>query len=131
MMIDTILWLLYLAVGSWLVLGGLFFAYPTVYRLKDRRDEFKWIMLVPIFLWLIIGVIADIIFNVFWGSWIFREVPHWSIRWVRWWKIKIPYIKTELFTDRLQRHWYGDSEKQKERAAPWVRRVNIIDPGHV
>jgi len=130
-MIDFILWYIYLAVGSWFVLGGLFFAYPTVYRLKDRRDEFSWIMLVPIFCWLIIGAIADIIFNATVGTWVFKELPKLGLRWLSVWKFKIPYPKFELFTDRLKRHHYGKSEKQKKRGAKWVWRVNQIHEGHV
>lgn len=109
-----ILWILIIAVASWLVLGGLFFAYPTVVRLKHRKDEFTFIMKVPIYLWLGIGMLADVVFNVTWGTVIFRELP-----------------KEYVFTDRLSRHWHGDDAKQKERAEPWVRRVNTIDPGHV
>lgn len=119
-MIDLISWVLGLMVLSWLILGGIFFAYPTVQRLKDQRDEFGWIVKVPIYLWIFFGALSDVIFNATWGTIIFRELP-------REW----------LFTDRLKRHWYPsdikfmDSKKQKDRAAPWVRRVNLIDPGHV
>jgi len=103
-----------LFIVPWLILGGIFFAYPTVYRLKDQKDEFGWIIKVPIYLWLVVGLIADILFNITWGTIIFRELPH-----------------ETLFTDRLKRHWYGDSSRQRRRAKPWVRRVNLIDPGHV
>lgn len=111
---NWLLWLLFLALASWLVLGGLFFAYPTVYRLKDERAEFGWVVKVPLYLWLLVGLIADIIFNVTWGTAIFRELP-----------------REFIFTDRLKRHWYGNDNKQKDRADPWVRRLNLIDPGHV
>ena len=111
---DVGLWILLIAIASWLVLGGLFFAYPTVYRLKDKRDEFGWIVKVPIYLWLIVGLLADICFNATWGTWIFRELP-----------------RETIFTKRLKRHWHGTDDKQRRRAAPWVRRVNAIDPGHV
>lgn len=124
-MVDTILWLVGLAIWSWLVLGGLFFAYPTVVRLKDRRDEFSWIVLVPVFCLLLVGVIADIIYNSTCGVWIFKEPPKHELR------REFPFIKFELFTDRLKRHLYGSDKKQKERCRKWVRWVNIIDPGHV
>ena len=113
-MIDAILWFLVLALVSWLLLGGLFFAYPTVYRLKDKRDQFGWIVKVPIYLWLAVGLAADVVFNATWGTVIFRELP-----------------RETIFTKRLKRHWHGDDEKQKQRAEPWVKRVNAIDPGHV
>ena len=124
-MLDFILLLFYIAVGSWLTLGGLFFAYPTVYRLKDRMDEFTWIIKVPLAIMLISGVTADIIFNVWAGSIIYREWPQWELR------RKFPFFKTELFTDRMKRHEYGDSQLQKDRGAKWVRWVNMIHAGHV
>ncbi|MEE9158967.1 MAG: hypothetical protein V3U60_11335 [Gammaproteobacteria bacterium] len=124
-MTDLILWLLYLTVGSWLILGGTIFAYPTVVRLKDQRHEFSWVVIIPIFLFAVAGAIADIIFNALIGTWIFKELPRLEFRW-QW-----AFIKFELFTDRLKRHHYGDSQKQKDRAAIWVWRVNMIDPGHV
>lgn len=105
---------LLLAIGSWLVLGMLFIGYPTIRRLKNQRDEFGWVVKVPIYVALVLGVVADVVFNAVWGSIIFRELP-------REW----------LFTDRLKRHWHGGDDKQIKRAAPWVRRVNAIDPGHV
>ena len=124
-MMDFILWLFYLAVGSWLILGGLFFAYPTVYRLKDQMHEFGWIVKVPLAVMLIVGVTGDIVFNIFWGTGIYREWPQWELR------KKFPFFKTELFTDRMKRHHYGDSQKQKDRGAKWVWRANKIHPGHV
>jgi hypothetical protein len=125
--------LIYLLVVPWLVLGGIFPAYPTIQRLKHegKLKELGWILLVPMGLVFFIGVLADIIFNAIWGTIIFRELPKLSVKWVYVWKIKLPLPDFELFTDRLKRHWRGDDEKQKERAASYVHRVNLIDPGHV
>ena len=132
-MTDFILWYFYLAVSSWLVLGGLFFAYPTVVRLHNEGTlrEFGWVGKVPLIFILILGVISDWVFNILVGTPVFHELPNHELRWVRVWKFKIPYLKLELFTDRLKKHHYGKSEKQKKRAARWVWMVNQIDPGHV
>jgi len=111
---DPILTILEIALLSWLVLGGVFLSYPTVVRLKEYKDELGWISLVPIYLWLVLGAIADICFNVTWGTWIFKELP-----------------REFMFTHRLRRHWYGNSESMKRKAEPWVKRVNLVDPGHV
>ena len=102
------------ALISWFILGGIFLAYPTMRRLAKIKDELTWVIKVPAYIWFAIGLLADVGFNVTWGTWIFRELP-----------------REFLFTERLSRHWKGDSKRQKERAAPWVRRVNLIDPGHV
>ena len=106
--------LIALILGPWLVLGMLFLAYPTVRRLKDRRDEFGWIIKIPAYTALVLGLLANVAFNVLWGSVIFREPP-----------------KEWLFSDRLKRHYRGADTEQSKRAEPWVRRVNAIDPGHV
>lgn len=100
---------------SWIVLGALFLGYPTVQRLKhDHYDEIGWFIKVPAYVAVFVGLIADVLFNATWGTVVFRELP-----------------KEFLFTDRLKRHWRGTDEVQKNRAAPWVKRVNLIDPGHV
>lgn len=111
---ELIIWVLGIMVLSWLVLGGTIFAYPTARRLRAEKAVFGWIVKVPIYLFIFFGALSDVVFNATWGSIIFRELPH------EW-----------LFTDRLKRHWRGSDSKQKDRAAPWVRRVNLIDPGHV
>lgn len=114
-MLDFIILTLGTALVSWLVLGGLFLAYPTMQRLKrDHIDEIGWVLIVPAYLWFVIGGLADIAFNLTVGTFIFREFP-----------------REFLFTSRLSRHWRGGSEKMRDRAAPWVRRVNLIDPGHI
>ena len=102
------------AIVSWIVLGMLFLGYPTVKRLKDGDYGFGWIVKVPIYVALVLGLTADVVFNATWGTWIFREPPR---EWT--------------FTARLKRHWRGNSQRQKDRAEPWVRRVNAVDPGHV
>lgn len=111
---NIIIITLAVALFSWLILGGIFLAYPVVRRLRTVKDELGWVTKVPVYLWLVIGILADVGFNATWGTWIFKELPH-----------------EFLFTDRLKRHWYGDSKRMKRRAAPWVERLNRIDPGHV
>ena len=108
-------WVFGLAITAWLILGGIFLAYPTVHRLKDNhRDEITWRLKIPVYLWLFIGITADVIFNWTWGTVICRELP-----------------REFLFTDRLKRHWRGDDERMKRRIERWVKLVNMIDPGHV
>lgn len=111
---NIVMIILAVALTSWLILGGIFLAYPTVQRMKVRKDELSWITKVPVYLWFVIAILADVGFNATWGTWIFRELP-----------------REFLFTSRLKRHWYGDSERQKQRAKSWVDRVNFIDPGHI
>ena len=108
-------WFVGVGIVAWLILGGIFLAYPTVHKLKDNyRDEIDWRLKVPVYLWLVIGLIADVAFNWTWGTVICRELP-----------------REFLFTDRLKRHWRGDDEQMKDRIKTWVKVVNWIDPGHV
>lgn len=110
--------LILLIIGSWLILGSLFLGYPTIQRLKDEDHDFGWIVKVPIYFGLIVGLLADIVFNAVWGTIIFRELPQWHKREL-------------LFTSRLKRHWYRGTPENRARAKPWVKRLNAIDPGHV
>ncbi len=108
-------WFAGLGILSWLILGGIFLAYPTVHRLKDNyKDQITWRLKIPVYLWLIIGIVSDVIFNWTVGTVICLEFP-----------------REFLFTDRLKRHWRGDDEKMKKRVDRWVKLVNMIDPGHV
>lgn len=110
-----ILWdVLYVAVGAWIVLGMLFPAYPTIHRLHKEGVKLGLVIRIPMFIALVLGLLADVLFNAIWGTLIFRELP-----------------KEWLFTDRLKRHWRGENAKQIGRAANWVHRVNLVDPGHV
>ena len=106
--------ILLVAILPWLVLGMLFMGFPGLQRLKPYKAQFDWKVKVPVYTALFVGVLADVAFNLVWGSVIFRELP-------REW----------LFTYRLKRHWYGHSAVQRKRAQPWVFVVNTIDPGHV
>lgn len=114
MELNIILIVLTVAVLSWLILGGIFLAYPTVQRIKERQDEIGIFMKIPVYVWLVIGLTADFGFNATWGTVIFRELP-----------------REMTFTARLKRHWRGNDGKQIERAKKWVEYVNMIDPGHV
>ena len=114
-LLNAAAWFVGVGIVAWLIIGGIFLAYPTVQRLKhEHRDEIDWRLKVPVYLWLIIGLTADALFNWTWGTVICREFP-----------------REFLFTFRLKRIWYGNDEKAKERVKNWVRVLNLIDPGHV
>jgi len=108
-------WYVGIGIVAWLIIGGIFLAYPTVQRLKHNHiDEIDWRLKVPVYLWLVIGLTADVLFNWTWGTVICREFP-----------------REFLFTDRMKRHWRGNDEEMKDRIKNWVRVLNLIDPGHV
>ena len=74
----------------------------------SRMDSFLLWSYAPLVMRVLL---LDVIFNVTWGTIIFRELP-------REW----------LFTQRVQRHMH-DTDNHVVRL--WARRLNFIEPGHV
>jgi hypothetical protein len=93
---------------------GWFFAYAHAKHLKHEGIEHGTLITVGIMLYLGAGVVFDVLFNLTWGSIIFREVP-----------------KEFLFTARVQRHVSSQYTRQRKIARKWAERLNRVDPGHV
>ena len=89
----------------WLFTGGI---HAKQMLKKGLMDSFLLWAYSPL---VMAVLLLDVIFNVFYGSLIFREAP-------REW----------LFTQRVQRHMH---DKDNHVARLWERRLNYIDPGHV
>ena len=104
--IITTLFLIWVGVTGW------FFALSRAIMLRDAEqdDLLDWRIKVPIYVYLAIGVVFDVLFNWTFGTLIFRELP-----------------REFLFTSRVQRH----ADDDNPRADYWVRVLNIIEPGHV
>jgi len=103
---------LVLALASliYVVLTGWFFAYTKAYELKEQGVEFDWVVKYPIYVFLVIGLVCDIIFNIVWGSIIFVEPP-----------------KELTFSQRVSRHF----RQGHPVAIAWENRINKIFPGHI
>ena len=104
--------LLVLAAIPFLVVTGFVFVF-SVQRLLETGAWCPWYIRAIAYVWLVIGGIADVLFNAVWGSWIFRERPHeWTM------------------TARVKRHVRG-SGWRKAKALQWAEMLNAVDPGHV
>lgn len=112
-MIFSILWFCFFILSVYVFLTGWFFALTYSRTLKKKGVEFSPVVLIPLFIFLGIGVVADCIFNATVGSVLFREPP-----------------KEWLFTQRVKRHLNSD-DGRKKTAQAWATRLNKIDPGHV
>lgn len=97
----------------WVMVTGWFFAVTHAWRLEREHVEFGPIVDIPIRIYGYVGLIWDVLFNLTWGTVIFREPP-----------------RELLFTDRVQRHIEGTGRRQAV-ASDWAVRLNKLDPGHV
>jgi hypothetical protein len=79
-------------------------------RPADLPLDWKILLIVV----LIVGFFGDIVFNVFRGTFIFRELP-------REW----------LFSARVQRHVYHPELGNYNAALRWALILNTGDPGHI
>lgn len=96
--------------GLWVGVTGWFFALSRAIQLRDEEVEFNWVIKVPIWTFLVLGFVVDILFNWLIGTFIFMEFP-----------------REFVFTDRVQRQY----RKGNKRAAFWVDVLNKIEPGHI
>ena len=85
----------------------------TVGKLLKSGVWCPWYIKVVAYVWLLIGIPADVLFNVVWGTWIFRERP-------REW----------LFTHRVKRH-VSKTDWRGKKAKLWAEMLNAIDENHV
>jgi len=107
--------LLSLFVGSAFVVITSFVFLFTVKRLLSERVWCPWYIKAIAYVWLFFGLFADVVFNLLWGTIIFRELPH-----------------ELLFTSRVQRHYRNaDGTWRQVKAAQWREFLNAVDPGHV
>ena len=94
-----------LFMAIWLFTGGIHAKQMLEKGLMDGFLKWAYAPLVACV------ILLDVVFNVIWGTLIFRE---WPQEW--------------LFTDRVKRHMlYRDNAT----AHRWAVRLNYVDPGHV
>ena len=107
----SFLYILVGVVALYVFTVGWFLALAKAVELNDSGVELHdWYIRYPAYVFLATGVLADVLFNVIFGSIIFREIP-----------------KEFLFTNRVKRHLKEKSVVAQE----WADRLNKIYPGHV
>jgi len=101
-------------VAIWFVTAWGFIAMSHAKALRDAGYDFSLWTKAPMYTLLVIFAVADVLFNVTWGSIIFREPP-----------------KEGFFTDRVKRHVKESTGWRLDKAEEWKHRLNAFDPGHV
>lgn len=113
---DVLLNLFLLVILPWWGVTGWFFALAHGAQLRDEGVEFGWIIKGGIYPFLATGVLFDVLFNLTWGSVIFRELP-----------------REFLFTQRVKRHLREKyhSSRRGRIAREWQIRLNKVMPDHI
>lgn len=110
-----IFWLIVTLVLATFVVETAFVYCATCKRLLEMgllpRD-----MLAAAYVWLVLGGLADVVFNLIRGTIEFREWP----RWGEW-----------TFSARVKRHVRTADDWRRIKADRWARLLNAIDPGHI
>jgi hypothetical protein len=109
---NQVLWFVVSLVSLWVSVIWAFIAVMHAKLIVEREKLtlFWRVHMVPLAL---VGIVLDALFNLVFGTIMFRERPH-----------------ELLFTSRVKRHSLG-SGRRKRLADWWARNLNQIDPGHV
>lgn len=102
--------------AAFIVITGFVFV-STVLRVLEAGVWCPWYVTLVARLWLVVGVLADVVFNVVWGTLIFRELP-----------------RELLFTSRVKRHCResaSSSEWRYKKACNWRDFLNAVDKNHI
>jgi type IV secretory pathway TrbL component len=109
-LVTTVAVSVWLSLAIYITLTGWFFAYTKIKELHEKGVQFDWVVRVPMYAFLFIGFVCDVILNAVWGSIIFRELP-----------------RELTFSQRLRRwKWSGHPA-----ALRWRDRINKIQPDHI
>lgn len=106
-----------IVLSAFCVITGFVFVF-SVNRVLREGIWCPWYIKVVAYLWLVVGWVSDAVFNTFWGTLIFRELPQWQ-------------DKELMFSSRVKRHCKEGEGWRLERAALWASFLNAVDPGHV
>lgn len=106
--------LIFVVIAATFVVETAFMQVSSAQRAVDAGVKLPLDVRCVTYFWLVIGVCADIVFNLTRGSLIFRELPH-----------------ELLFTDRVKRHARKSDGWRKGKADEWAAFLNAVDPGHV
>lgn len=96
-------------VGAYVLFCMTWIFYLAFMNLKDNRDKLTPGLKKIMTPWLVVGLALDVVFNVIYGTIVFRELP-----------------RELLFTSRCQRH-LKKSSGRKLRVATW-HCIRLLDP---
>lgn len=103
---------LLVAAAIWFGVTGI---YVLVMHAKSLRETggLSTFWMVNILPWAIVGLLLDVVFNLIFGTVMFREFP-----------------RELLFTSRVQRHYRTEGSRGR-MAEFWARQLNQIDATHI
>ena len=106
-------WLVVSILLTWFILDTGFLALMNARRVIKSGDSIHWFFLLPLYPLLAIAWPADVIFNVFGGTFIFKEWP-----------------REFTFTSRCKRHKEASFGQKYARAVWWCDEMNKFAKGH-
>lgn len=101
---------LIIIIGGYLSIAVTWIFYLAVMNLSRNKDRLMLVSKCFAYPMLWIGLVADMLFNFFWGSILFLEFP-----------------KELLMTTRLKRHLRDHKKDWRDRNANWFC-YNFLDP---
>lgn len=107
-------WLIFLTITSPIWIAGWFFALAHAAHLRDEGVEFGKLITGLMYVYLAFGLVVDFLFNVVFGTIIFRERP-----------------RELTFTKRVKRNLTSTDRRRMTKARDWQMKLNKIMPGHV
>ena len=110
---NVFLWSVVGILASTFVVETAFVHLATAKRMLESNTLPRHMKLVA-YVWLPIGYLADVIFNVVAGTFTFRELP-----------------RELLFSSRVKRLARGRDGWRRERALRWMATLNDVDPDHI
>lgn len=104
-----------ITLGAYLSIGITWVFYLAMMNLKRNKEHLTPLAKCFAYPMLYAGMVSDLLFNIFWGSILFLELP----RWGEW-----------LMTARLKRHLRDHKKDWRDRNANWFCRnfLNAFDP---
>lgn len=113
-MLAVAAWVLFSIAAATFVVETAFMQYASARRVMALGVAMPLDVRLVCYFWLVVGVPADVAFNLTRGTIMFRELPH-----------------ELLFTSRVKRHVRESSGRDYERARLWADFLNAADPGHI
>lgn len=114
---EALKWLIVAIVAAPFVVRIAFWAMCTAKRLRDSGIKLSLVDKLSVYIALIAGYPADILYN-------------WTVGWVRFGE-----LRKVTYSSRIQYYvshdtWRYDREKQ-DKVTYWYQYLNVADPGHV
>jgi hypothetical protein len=110
---NAALWSLVVVAASTFIVESAFLGLGSARRAQAAGVLSGEVKLVA-YLLVLIGLPADVTFNLVRGTLMFRELP-----------------RELLFSSRVKRHVRESTGWRHDKALQWMAFLNVVDPGHI